>query len=57
VNYGFSLDGWRDAGETRNVTMELVRRGYSAEEVGKIWSGNVLRVWSEVEEVAAQLQR
>jgi membrane dipeptidase len=57
INHSFSLDGWRDAGETRNVTMELVRRGYRVEEIGKIWSGNVLRVWSEVEEVATQLQR
>ncbi|MGD2178473.1 MAG: membrane dipeptidase [Anaerolineae bacterium] len=56
-NYSFSLDGWRDASETRNVTRELVRRGYTVDEIGKIWSGNVLRVWSEVEEVAAQLQR
>jgi membrane dipeptidase len=52
-NYSFSLDGWRDASETRNVTQELVRRGYAVEEIGKIWSGNALRVWSEVEEVAA----
>jgi microsomal dipeptidase-like Zn-dependent dipeptidase len=57
INYGFSLDGWRDASETRNVTQELVRRDYAVEEIGKIWSGNALRVWSEVEEVAAQLQR
>ena len=56
-NYSFSLDGWRDASETRNVTLELARRGYSVEEIGKIWSRNALRVWSEVEEVAAQLQR
>jgi membrane dipeptidase len=55
-NYSFSLHGWRDASETRNVTQELVRRSYTGEEIGKIWSGNVLRVWSEVEEVAAQLQ-
>lgn len=52
-NYSFSLDGWRDASETRNVTLELVRRGYTVEEIGKIWSGNALRVWREVEEVAA----
>lgn len=57
VNYSLSLDGWRDASETRNVTLELVRRGYTIEEIGKIWSKNTLRVWSEVEEVAAQLQR
>lgn len=54
INYSFSLDGWRDAGETRNVTQELVRRGYTVEEIGKIWSGNLLRVWGEAEEVAAQ---
>jgi membrane dipeptidase len=57
INYSFSLDGWRDASETRNVTLELARRGYTVEEIGKIWSGNALRVWREVEEVAAQLQR
>jgi|GEM_PF-2656245 len=51
----FGLDGWRDAGETRNVTQELVRRGYTVEVIGKIWSGNLLRVWGEVAEVAAQL--
>jgi membrane dipeptidase len=55
-NCSFSLDGWRDASETRNVTLELVRRGYTVEEIGKIWSGNALRVWREVEAVAAQLQ-
>jgi microsomal dipeptidase-like Zn-dependent dipeptidase len=57
INYSFSLDGWRDAGETRNVTQELVRRGYTVEEIGKIWSGNVLRVWREAEEAATQPQR
>ena len=57
INHSFSLDGWRDTSETRNVTLELARRGYSVEEIGKIWSGNTLRVWGEVEEVAAQLRR
>jgi membrane dipeptidase len=57
MNHNFSLDGWRDAGETRNVTLELIRRSYSVEEIGRIWSGNVLRVWREVEEIAAELQR
>jgi len=46
------LDGWKDAGETFNVTLELVRRGYSEEHIAKIWSGNCLRVWEEVERVA-----
>jgi microsomal dipeptidase-like Zn-dependent dipeptidase len=56
MNHRFSLDGWLDASETRNVTLELVRRDYSVDEIGKLWSGNALRVWREVEEVAAQLQ-
>jgi microsomal dipeptidase-like Zn-dependent dipeptidase len=54
--YGYSLDGWRDAGETFNVTQELVARGYMSEEIERIWNGNILRVWREVEQVAAELQ-
>jgi membrane dipeptidase len=42
--------------ETRNVTLELVRGGYAVEELGKIWSGNALRVWREVEKVASELR-
>lgn len=49
---GGGVDGWRDASETFNVTLELVRRGYSEEQIAKIWSGNLLRVWREVEHVA-----
>ncbi len=51
---GGGIEGWQHAGETFNVTLELVRRGYTEEQIGKIWSGNLLRVWSEVEKVAAQ---
>jgi membrane dipeptidase len=50
------LEGWKDASETLNVTLELVRRGYTEEEIAKIWSGNCLRVWEEVEAVAERLQ-
>ena len=57
INQSFSLDGWRDASETRNVTLALARRGYTIAEIGKIWSGNALRVWREVEAVAADLKR
>ena len=38
------------------MTLELVRRGYTEEQIGKIWSGNLLRVWSEVEAVAKRMQ-
>jgi membrane dipeptidase len=50
---GGGVTGWNDASEARNVTRELVRRGYTEEQIGKIWSGNLLRVWREVEKVAA----
>jgi len=53
---GGGVEGWNDASETFNVTLELVRRGYSEEEIGKIWSGNLLRVLDEVQAVAAQIQ-
>ena len=51
---GGGVDGWNDASETFNVTLELVRRGYSGEQIGKIWSGNLLRVMDQVAKVAAR---
>lgn len=46
---GGGLDGWRDARQTPNVTAELERRGYSEDDIAKIWGGNLLRVMEEVE--------
>ncbi|MCI0706430.1 MAG: dipeptidase [Ignavibacteriae bacterium] len=54
---GGGIDGWDNAAETFNVTLELVRRGYTEEQIQKIWGGNLLRVWGEVEKVAAELQK
>jgi membrane dipeptidase len=53
---GGGLTGWNDASETVNVTMELLRRGYTEEQIGKLWGGNLLRVWRDVERVAKELQ-
>ncbi len=53
---GGGVDGWNSAAETFNVTLELVRRGYTEEQIGKIWSGNLLRVWADVEKVAKEIQ-
>jgi microsomal dipeptidase-like Zn-dependent dipeptidase len=53
---GGGVSGWSDASETFNVTVELVRRGYTEVEIEKLWGGNLLRVWREVERVAADLQ-
>ena len=49
---GGGVVGWNDASETFNVTLELVKRGYSEEEIAKIWSGNLLRVLGEVQKRA-----
>ena len=49
---GGGVEGWSDASQTFNVTLELVRRGYSEDQIQKIWSGNTLRVWRAVEEIA-----
>ena len=54
---GGGVEGWNDADETFNVTLELVRRGYSEAEVAKLWSGNLLRVLEEVQAVAKTLKR
>ena len=51
---GGGVVDWIDAGETLNVTLELVRRGYSKDDIQKLWGGNLLRVWRKVEKVAAQ---
>jgi membrane dipeptidase len=44
---GGGITGWRDASETINVTVELLRRGYTEEQIRKLWGGNTLRVWTE----------
>ena len=51
---GGGIDGWQNAAESRNVTIELVRRGYTEEQIQQIWSGNLLRVWRAVERTAAE---
>ena len=53
---GGGIQGWNDASETSNVTLELVRRGYSEQQIAKLWGLNTLRVWREVEQVAAEMQ-
>ncbi len=51
---GGGIVGWSNAVETPNVTVELISRGYSQEDIGKLWSGNLLRVWREVEKIASR---
>jgi membrane dipeptidase len=54
---GGGVTGWDDAAETFNVTLELVRRGYTEEQVGILWGANLLRVMDEVQRIARELQK
>ena len=47
--------GLQDISEYPNLIEELLRRGYSEEDIAKILGGNLIRVWTEVERVAADL--
>ena len=53
---GGGIEGWNDASETFNITLELVRRGYTEEQIAKLWSGNLLRVLDDVERIATEIQ-
>jgi membrane dipeptidase len=48
-NHGSGIPGYEDASESLNVTIGLLKRGYSAEDIEKSWGGNFIRVWREAE--------
>ena len=54
---GGGIPGFNDVTEAPNVTIELVRRGYTEEQIRKIWGENLLRVWRDVAKAAARLER
>lgn len=54
---GGGIDGWNDASESFNVTLELVKRGYTEKEIAKLWGENLLRVLDEVQAVAKEIQK
>jgi membrane dipeptidase len=49
---GGGVDGCRSVAEMKNITIEMLRRGYSKKDITKVWGGNVMRVLRKVEEVA-----
>lgn len=63
VGIGMDMDGGgevigcQDVSQIGNITLELVRRGYSAKDIRKIWGGNTMRVLGENERIAKQLQK
>jgi microsomal dipeptidase-like Zn-dependent dipeptidase len=51
-NHGGGVQGWDNEGEAQNVTVELLRRGYSERDIAKLWGGNFLRVLGEAQQRA-----
>lgn len=49
---GGGVEGFNNASESINVTIELVRRGYSEKDIIALWGGNLLRVMEQVERAA-----
>jgi len=49
-NHGGGVIGWKDESEAPNVTAELLRRGYTNEQIAKLWGENFLRVWGEAQQ-------
>jgi membrane dipeptidase len=51
-NHGGGVTGWQNEGEAQNVTVELLRRGYSEQDIAKLWGGNFMRVWEQAQRLA-----
>lgn len=56
-NHGGGVIGYANVGEGPNVTRELLKRGYSEGDIGKLWGRNFLRVFKEVERVANRIRK
>jgi membrane dipeptidase len=53
---GAGLDGCYDVSELGNITLELVRRGYTQEQIRKIWGENFMRVFRKALKIGKELR-
>ena len=53
---GGGVEGFADASEALGVTVGLLERGYSEEDIEKIWGGNFLRVMGAAEAARASAE-
>ncbi len=51
---GGGLADCADVSQFPNITREMLRRGYTEEEIMKVWGGNFFRVFKKVEDSAAK---
>ncbi len=49
---GGGLEDCADVSQFPNITAEMLKRGYTEEEINKVWGGNFLRVFNAVSELA-----
>ena len=53
---GGGIEGVFDASEVMNITIEMVRRGYTEEQITKIWGGNLIRVFNDVQAISEKMK-
>ena len=53
---GGGINGVFDVSQVMNITIELVKRGYNEDQIAKIWGGNLIRVFSEVQTIARKIK-
>jgi membrane dipeptidase len=46
---GGGVEGCMSVADMKNITIELLRRGYNSKDIAKIWGGNIMRVMKEAE--------
>lgn len=49
---GGGVDGCADVSEFQNITAEMLKRGYTEDDIRKVWGGNFFRVFEAVEKQA-----
>ena len=52
---GGGVVGLEDCSKMKAITVEMLKRGYTPEELGKFWGGNFLRVWEEIINVSKKM--
>ncbi len=53
----FLPEGMKDVAQLPNITYELLKRGYTEQEIRKVLGENLLRAFAQVEEVARRSGR